>query len=281
MNILIISDTQAPGHHQDAIEFLNWVKSEYKPDRVVHIGDELDLHHLSKWVRNPNLPGATEEISKGLQFMAQLYKLFPKVDVCISNHTSRPYLRAQEAGLPSIFLRGYTEWMQAPKGWNWHSKIEIDDTVFIHGEGLSGDGARLKACTLLQKNCVFGHLHSNAGISWFSTKEKLLFGFNVGCLIDPRSTYFDYGKHHLMRPIIGCGVIRDGLPIFVPMILNKNNRWIGHKAGFEVKVPKIKLQTSGTNGRPNCPNCHSNIVKIHDHRPSRTRYRCKNCNIVF
>ena len=38
--ILIISDTHCPYHHPDLIPFLKSLKKKYKPDRIIHIGDE-------------------------------------------------------------------------------------------------------------------------------------------------------------------------------------------------------------------------------------------------
>lgn len=234
--ILVISDTQAPAHHPNTIEFLKSEAKRFKPDRIIHIGDELDLHNLSKYTHDPDLPGPKDELEQGLAFMEELYDLFPEVQVCISNHGARPYLRAKEAGLPTNFIRSYKEWMRAPKGWSWHHQILIDNIAFIHGEGLSGDGARLKACTLMQKSCVFGHLHSHAGISYFSNKEQLLFGFNVGCMIDLHSPYFEYGRAHMYRPIIGIGLIDDGIPTFKPMFLDKHGLWIDRKDKSALKI---------------------------------------------
>lgn len=256
--ILVISDTQSPAQHPNALEFLKHEAKLFKPDRVIHIGDELDLHNLSKYAHDPDLPGPKAEIEEGLLFMEELYKLFPEVDVCISNHGARPYIRSYEAGLPSMFIRSYKEWMKAPKKWNWHHQIIIDDIAFIHGEGLSGDGARMKACTLMQRSCVFGHIHSHAGVSWFSNKQSLTFGFNVGCLIDLHSPYFNYNKHQLHRPIIGIGLIDNGIPIFKPMQLDSQGLWVDRKDKKKVydRIDPSLLPTLA------CKHCGSNWVRF-------------------
>jgi hypothetical protein len=276
--ILVISDTQAPAHHPNTIEFLTKLKKDFQPHHVVHIGDELDLRNLSKYVKDPDLSGPADELEEGLAFMKQLYDLFPRVQVCISNHGARPYLRAIDAGLPSSFIRSYREWMKAPKGWSWHHQIIIDDIAFIHGEGLSGDGARLKACTLMQRSCVFGHIHSHAGVSWFSNKQKLMFGFNVGCLIDLHSAYFEYNRHQLHRPIIGCGVIDNGVPTFIPMLLDKYGLWIDRKDkknGKEIKLIKLKCPKKfmGTDEKCGSLNVERRGVKF-----GKQEIRCLNCN---
>lgn len=255
--ILVISDTQAPGHHPNTIEFLKSETKRFEPDRIIHIGDEMDFHNFSKYTHDPDLPGPKDEVEQGLEFMSQLYDLFPEAEVCISNHGVRPYLRAKEAGIPSSFIRSYKEFMKAPKGWSWHHQILIDNIAFIHGEGLSGDGARLKACTLMQKSCVFGHIHSHAGISYFSNKEQLMFGFNVGCLIDLHSPYFEYNRHQMFRPIIGIGLIEDGYPMFRPMQLDKYGLWTGRKD----KKAKAPLVENCLENALVCQHCGSHNIR--------------------
>lgn len=272
--ILVISDTQAPAHHPDTIDFLIHLKDKYRPDHVVHIGDECDFRNLSKYAKDPDLCGPLDEVRQGLEFMHDLYDMFPECRVCISNHGARVFNRAFDAGIPVRFLKSYPQFMEAPEGWVWDHEYEIDNIRFFHGEGLSGDGSRLKACTLRQKSVVFGHIHSHAGISWFSTRESLIFGFNVGCLIDTKSPYFSYNKHQLHRPIIGTGVIVDGLPVFEPMLLDSNGRWTGIKkirkeSGEEMEMVLDTL----------CPfGCVSSITQKRGKTPSgKQRYRCNNC----
>jgi hypothetical protein len=48
----------------------------------------------------------------------------------------------------------------------------------------------------------------------------------VGCLIDDKSMAFGYNKLQLKRPLIGVGMILDGQPKLLPMILNKEGRWV-------------------------------------------------------
>ena len=48
----------------------------------------------------------------------------------------------------------------------------------------------------------------------------------VGCLIDDKALAFEYNKTTVGRPIIGCGIIIEGQPMLIPMILDKKGRWI-------------------------------------------------------
>ena len=68
-SILVISDTHIPYHHKDLIPFLAAIKKFYKPDRVVHIGDELDKHALSFHDSDPDLPSAGDELKISLPYI--------------------------------------------------------------------------------------------------------------------------------------------------------------------------------------------------------------------
>ena len=73
-SILIISDTHIPYHHPDLIPFLKAVKKEYKPDKIVHIGDEIDKHAMSFHDSDPDLPSAGDELKLSLPVIKELEK---------------------------------------------------------------------------------------------------------------------------------------------------------------------------------------------------------------
>jgi hypothetical protein len=45
-------------------------------------------------------------------------------------------------------------------------------------------------------------------------------------MIDQKSLAFQYAKNFKTRFIIGCGVILDGIPRLLPMVLNNEGKWI-------------------------------------------------------
>ena len=89
--ILVISDTHAPFHHPDAIKFLSAIKDKYNPDRVVHIGDEIDNHAMSYHDTDPDTFSAGEELKRAREVIWQIEEIYPKVDVIESNHGSLWY----------------------------------------------------------------------------------------------------------------------------------------------------------------------------------------------
>jgi hypothetical protein len=77
------------------------------------------------------------------------------------------------------------------------------------------------------QSTVIGHIHAFAGIQWNANPRHLFFGFNVGCLIDRHLYAFKYGKKFKNKPILGVGLIENGIPKYIPMLLNQKGRWIG------------------------------------------------------
>jgi hypothetical protein len=224
--VLVISDTQEPFGHRDAIPFLKWAKQKYAPDMVVHVGDEVDFHALGDWDHDPDGYSPGHELSAALERMELYYDLFPNVLACRSNHTDRPLRRAFKAGIPSAFLRDYKEFLNAPRGWSWADVHKIDGIVYEHGEGFSGHMAALNCAMKHGDPTVIGHVHSHAGILYSANEKRILYGMNVGCLIDRHRYAFRYGRNLKHKPILGIGIVDKGIPTFVPMLLNADHRWV-------------------------------------------------------
>lgn len=214
---LVISDTHCPFHHPDAWDWLADIRRQHRPTRIVHIGDEIDAHSLSRYVANPDLPSPGEELHRAKESLSSLHKLFPVVHVCESNHTVRPLKRAAEAKLPSAFLRTLAD-VLGLRRWRWAPRWEFDGVVYQHGDGFAGQRAALTAAERNRKSTVIGHVHTEAGVAWSASYHDQIFGLGVGCLIDPSHAAFDYAKHFARRPILGCGIVADDVPTFLPMI---------------------------------------------------------------
>lgn len=225
--VLAIGDLHYPFAHRDHLAFLKAVKTSIKPDHVVCLGDEIDAHALSVHEHNPEGYSAGHEHTKAKEDLARLYQCFPSGRSVISNHTARPVRLALRCGLPSVFLREYRDVLDAPRTWSWHDAVEIDGVRYIHGEGYSGPLGALKCAQAHMQPVVIGHIHSFAGIQFNANPKHLFWGFNVGCLIDRDAYAFQYAKYQASKPILGCGIIRDATPTFIPMRLTKAGRWTG------------------------------------------------------
>jgi len=224
--ILVISDMHVPYHHKDSIEFLREIKKEYKPDMIVNIGDLLDFHAISMHEHNPDLFSAGHELKEAKKYIKELEDIFPKMVEVDSNHSSLVYRRALKFGMSKEFLKDYGDFLGTKK-WEWIDDLTLtlsngSRCFFTHGR--SADV--LKVSQTMGMSCVQGHYHTKFLISYWANPDNIFFGMNVGCLINQKSMAFAYAKNFKTRFIIGCGMIIDGIPRLMPMILDENGNWI-------------------------------------------------------
>lgn len=213
-NVLVIGDLHEPfcldGYLEHCIETYN----KYKCNEVVFIGDIIDNHASSYHETDPDGHSAGQELKMAIQRIKQWYNAFPKATVIIGNHDRLIMRKAYSSGLSKMWIKDYAEVLGTP-GWNFTDSIEIDNVLYIHGEGGT---ARARVRRDLQ-SVVQGHLHSQAYIDWCVGAKFKLFGMQVGCGVDHRSYAMAYGKEG-PKPAIACGVILQGeVPINIMMNL--------------------------------------------------------------
>ncbi len=230
-SILVIPDMHSPYQHPDTLDFLATVAAHYRPDTVVNLGDETDMHAMSFHDSDPNLDSAGVELSKAREFLGKLAKMFPVMKLCHSNHGSMLHRKAKTHGIPVDMIKSYREVLFPHGGgeqWEWEPTHRLtlpngEVVMFVH----QASGDLLAAAAHERCNLVIGHLHGKFAINYAASKSALYWGLNGGCLIDAKSMAFSYGEHFKNKPIIGCSVIIDSLPVLVPMRLNEDGRWIG------------------------------------------------------
>jgi predicted phosphodiesterase len=225
--ILVISDLHIPYHHKDSFAFLREIKKLYKPDFVVNIGDLLDFHAISMHDHNPDLYSAGDELKQSRIYIKELESLFPEVTEVDSNHSSLVFRRALKYGMSKEFLKGYGDFLGTKK-WKWVDDLTLTMSnkqrcFFTHGR--SAD--ILKVSQTMGMSAVQGHYHTKFVISYWANPDNLFFGMNVGCLINQKSMAFSYAKNFKTRFILGCGMIVEGIPRLMPMVLNNKGNWIG------------------------------------------------------
>ena len=225
-SLLVISDMHHPYSHPDTVPFLKAVKAKYKPDTVICIGDEADFHDSSFHDSNPDLDSAGIELQKAIEGLIPIYKLFPKCTVVESNHGSMVLRKAIVGKIPKKAIKSYNEILDAPKGWNWVFDTIVNTLLgpvyFCHGKS----AAPGRLASQYGMSCVQGHFHERAQIHYISTPEKLMFDAHTGCLANDKSLALGYNKINPKRPIVSIIVIVNGIPHIIPMVLNKNGRWI-------------------------------------------------------
>ena len=225
--ILVISDMHIPYQHQDAIKFLSEIKKEFKPDTIINIGDMLDFHAISMHTHDPDLYSAGMELDRSKEYVKQLESIFPQMVEVDSNHSSLVYRRALKYGMSRQFLKDDGDFLGTKK-WKWVDDLTLTMSngqrcFFTHGR--SAD--ILKVSQTMGMSAVQGHYHTKFVISYWANPDNIFFGMNVGCLINQKSLAFQYAKNFKTRFIVGCGIILDGIPRLLPMVLNNKGRWIG------------------------------------------------------
>mgnify|MGYP003139855773 FL=1 len=224
--VLVISDLHIPYHHKDSFAFLKEVKKVFKPDTIINIGDLLDFHAISMHDHDPDLPSPGNELSTARQYVRELESIFPDVTEVHSNHSSLVYRRAIKYGMSREFLRPYSEFLGTKK-WKWVDDLTLtcngSRVFFTHGKGADV----LKISQTMGMSTVQGHYHTKFSIGYWANPDQLCFGMQVGCLINQKSLAFSYAKNFSTRFILGCGIIVDGIPRLLPMVLNSKGDWIG------------------------------------------------------
>lgn len=241
----MIGDVHEPCSHPCYINFCRDLRDKYRCDKIVFIGDIIDMHAISFHAARPDLPGPKDEAELADAGIAKWVKEFPEAHVCIGNHDRRVVRLAETVNIPSRFLRDYSEVWNTP-GWNWVEEIVLDDVHYSHGEGCGGLHPAYNQMQKMLMSVAIGHVHTAAGVSWLANPTKRIFGLDTGCGIDEKSLAFAYGKHFKRRSIIGAGVILDGVPYHEVCPIGpgeKYNRSKARKTGPVRKEVKSKSVT--------------------------------------
>ena len=211
-NVLVIGDLHLPFCLDNYLEHCVETYNKYKCDEVVFIGDIIDNHASSYHETDPDGHSAGQELKMAIQRIKQWYQAFPKATVIIGNHDRLIMRKAYSSGLSKMWIKDYAEVLGTP-GWNFTESIEIDDVLYIHGEGGT---ARQRARRDLQ-SVVQGHLHTQAYVDWVVGSKFKIFGCQVGCGIDHKTYAMTYAKE-FAKPAIGCAVILNGKTVFNEMM---------------------------------------------------------------
>ena len=204
IRMLIIGDLHAPFDLDSYFDHCVAVHEKYKCNKVIFIGDVIDSHYSSYHETDPDGLGGGQELRIAIRRLERWYRRFPDADVIIGNHDRLVSRKAVTAGIPSAWIRGYSDVLNAPR-WNFTEQVVYDDVQYIHGEGGT---ARTKSKKDLMST-VQGHLHTQAYTEWAVGARFKIFGMQVGCGIDHSAYAFSYAKA-FPKCAIGCGVVIGG-----------------------------------------------------------------------
>jgi hypothetical protein len=215
--VLFISDTHIPYSVPGYIPFLEDLKEKFKPEIVIHGGDEVDYHAISFHKSDHDLFSAGHELKKAKEEIAiGLHRLFPKMYLLDSNHGSLIHRRLKFEGIPLEVLKPLKELYETP-AWSWHEHILLRTNagkVYVcHGKsGIAGGLLRLLGCSTVEF-----HYHTMFHITYVQTLMGLKFSAHGGCLADRDSMAMAYAKSNLKQFCNGTiGLKASGEPILFP-----------------------------------------------------------------
>ena len=228
--ILIISDTHFPAEHEDTFKFLSKIKTAYKPDLVVSIGDIVDLHNFSRYEHNPDWLSPSCELKEAKKRIKNLYSIFPQLYIVVGNHDERIHDRAGKAGLPESCLKSLDSILGTEKfKWKFCDNLKLNykdekkRILFTHGLFKNP----IQSAIHESANVVQGHFHTSAEIRFGANSNCLRWGMNTGCLVKQSNVCFRYSKKHAKKFILGAGIVENNMPKYIPMLLKSNGKWSG------------------------------------------------------
>jgi len=223
--ILCVPDLHIPAHHKDSFKFLMKVKDKYQPDFVVFMGDIVDFHSISYHEHDPDLPSPGKELELVRKYVNEISEIFPEAVCLMGNHDKLIQRKILTVGLPKEVIKTLSEIINSPPGWDWRHEFKCNTprgpVFFTHGKTQVIN----KLSQNMGMNTVQGHYHSKFYVSYYATPTGLFFDMNVGCLIDKDHPAISYGERLLNKPVLGCGVIKNGRAVLVPMCMRPGGKW--------------------------------------------------------
>jgi len=206
-NTLVIGDTHIPFEHRDYLDFCKRIHKAFNCQRVVHIGDLVDNHAISYHEHDPDGWSPEDEMREADKHLKEWFKAFPKVYMCRGNHDRLVDRKGKTVGLPTRCFASFRTMWNLPDGWKDDFQFILDDVLYTHGDGYSGDFCHLKAALDNRMNVVIGHIHHAFGVAYSANNQDIIMGVSVGCGLDRKKYAFDYGRVFKRKPILGCAVI--------------------------------------------------------------------------
>lgn len=217
-NVLTCSCSHEPYTHKHFLEFLVQTQKEHKCGQIVHLGDLVDNHATSYHEHDPDVLSDGDEIKLAIKHLAKWKLAFPKMKVCKGNHDILNERKAKTNGQSEKRIKTIQEIYEFPKTWEWEWSHYVSNVKYEHGTSFGGNTPHLQAAQVNRQSSVIGHFHSYAGVDYNANDRDLIFGMVVGCGIDRTLRLFWYGRDFKRKPILGCGVVKDGkYAQFIPM----------------------------------------------------------------
>lgn len=204
----IISDTQFPGHMDNALEFVLDTGSDYKVEQWMHIGDMIDHHYISRHPIETDAWNPRQEVKEVKKELKKWSKHIPNLFICRGNHDMIPNWRANSLGMPDLFLKSLNQIYDLPDTWVWNDSYKLfNRTLVDHGMGSNGMYGAKNTANKLGCSYIQGHTHSSGAVFDLPRPFGDCAAMNVGCLMDANKYNARYAKYYFKVPVsLGMGI---------------------------------------------------------------------------
>lgn len=191
--ILVLPDTHRPFHSEQAWEAAMRAGRQFKPDRVIHLGDLWDFYAISFHPKSPERRSNLEaEVKSGCEALDEMASLgASRLDITLGNHCHRwsRYL-AQNAPEMFNFLRFEEAVRFKERGWHvtpYREHLTVGKMHFTHEVGFCGKLAHRQSRMEFEGNVVIGHTHVLASEFKGTILDSSHVGISLGWLGDKKA----------------------------------------------------------------------------------------------
>ncbi len=209
--VLVIPDLHFPFVIDGYLDFLMDIYDKYNCNKVVQIGDILDMHYSSFHDSDPDGMSENDEFESAVNGIKELAEVFPEMLVCGGNHDAVPNRKAFSSGLSSRWVKSIKDVLldfgAEVEGWEFAHHHIVDGIKYTHGT------ARKAKQRMIQDgiSIVQGHYHSESYIWCHVNAVQKNFAMQLGALTDDSAYAFAYGKE-FAKSHKNCGVVINGVP---------------------------------------------------------------------
>lgn len=242
----VIPDTQIPYMDMAFAKRMLRVIRAYKPDKVVHVGDLIDLPETSRWTKGSAgeyAPTLQASMDQTYEFLKDIRKAAPNavIQCKAGNHDERleKYIRDYAPALSSLRSSSLPDQLRLDElGILYERKpfLVAPDVMVLHGHeraysSISGK-YELERIRQHGMSVVTGHTHTPVLVTTAQAvgfEQKHFFGMNVGHAMDVKKVgYVSDGYVNWMQSF---GLIETEDGVSYPTLVTAPNghfRWRGH-----------------------------------------------------
>lgn len=163
--VLIVPDTHAPFHDQDAWDVMVKYAKKFEPHTIIHLGDWADCYSVSAHSKDPRrMQQLGDEMKVVKELRAELDSLGAERKIAaLGNHEDRLRRHVEEKSPALASLMDVAELMALREnGWKvvpYNDHGALGKMYFTHEAGYSGKNAVTQTGEAFSASVVFGHTH--------------------------------------------------------------------------------------------------------------------------